>query len=861
MAGSPAAIAVEKRNLIALLKTITQHEESETMKKPVCSQTTWVKPTATLGALAAAISGLYAPETFSAEANARQLDEVVVSARRREEMAQDVPISMTVMTEEFLKTNNITKVQDLGTKVPSMRITQAGGSLNEPVITLRGQRQGEASFNQDPAAPIYFNEVVISPNQGGNLGLYDLEGLQVLKGPQGTLFGRNSTGGAVLMTSKRPGNTLGGYVEAKVGDYNLTGFEGAVDVPLNDQLTTRLVAHKLDRDGYQENIADNALHGRRYRDEHSEGGRLSVNFEDGAFSTLNVFSYDENKTLAAVPVIGAVNHQVGLGAIAAYQPLVAEQIARDNPWKVKSDIDASENVRNIFFSNASEYAFTDDLNVKNVFGYRKVFLANSSDIDGTAIGFFGAVSTPHVADPRTPGTGVTFSPRMNSIDTEFYSDELQLFGSALDHKLDWITGLYWSQMAGTEDKLVQQSPGIPSSTNPNGKAYDSGLNDILNTSYGVFAESTYAFTDEWALTAGMRESKDYRELTVRKWNSTVRNDATCGLFAEGITPALQDPLNGRSNIIGDKAPGCERTVDDSFEKPTWKLSLNYKPEVNTLVYGNISTGYRAGGFNTRAISDSTLQPFDPESVTTYELGHKKDWDFNGITARTSVAAYWQNYEDIQNTVSFSEGGRLVTRTENAGKAEISGLEFQVTVKPTDDLTFDFSYSYVNAKYLKREATIRGNVVDTSGDDFTYIPMQSLTAAATYVLPLDAQIGKISLTAGAYWQDEMSTLPTAKELDLYKTGANPNTTFGEVNWTDATVAEMRKFSQVDAYAVYNLRADWRGVMGSAFDVAAYVDNVTDEQYVLGGLNVIDSGGYGAYHYGDPRTIGASVKYSF
>jgi iron complex outermembrane receptor protein len=823
------------------------------MKKLASQQLAWAKPTAAVGALTAAISALYAPATFAAESSARQLDEVIVSARRREEMAQDVPISMTVMTEEFLKTNNITKVEDLGTKVPSMRITQAGGSLNEPVITLRGQRQGEASFNQDPAAPIYFNEIVISPNQGGNLGLYDLEGLQVLKGPQGTLFGRNSTGGALLMTSKRPGNTLGGYVEAKVGDFNLKGFEGAIDVPLTNELTTRLVLHKLDRDGYQENIADNALHGRRYRDEHSEGGRLSVNFETGDFSTLNIFSYDENKTLAAIPVIGAANPQVGLTAASPlYRSLVAEQVARDNPWKVKSDVDASENIRNIFFSNASEYAFNDDLNIKNVFGYRKVFLANSSDIDGTEIGLFGAV-TPPVASVLTPSRAVTFSPRLNSIDTEFYSDELQMFGTALDNKLDWITGVYWSQLQGTEDKLVQQSPGTPSSTSNAGQSFDSGFNDIQNTSYGLFAESTYAFTDEWSLTFGARNSWDKRELTVRKWNSTVRNQATCGLFAEGAVASTFNPS------AAQKDPDCERNVDESFEQPTFKLSLNYKPEADTLVYGNISTGYRAGGFNTRGITDSTLQPFDPEAVTTYEAGHKKDWDFSGVTVRTSAAAYFQNYEDIQNTVSFSEGGRLITRTENAGKAEISGLELQVTVKPIDDLTLDASYSYVNATYKKRQATIRGQVVDTSSDDFTYIPMQSLTGSVTYKLPLDAQLGDISLMAGVYWQDEMSTLPTAKELDLYKTGANP--ALREQNWTTATVDAMRKFSEVDAYAVYNLRADWRGVMGSSFDVAAYMDNVTDEEYVLGGLNVIDSGGYGAYHYGAPRTVGASVKYSF
>lgn len=821
------------------------------MKKTVGSRIDLKKPAVALGALAAAISALHAPIISAAESAAVQLDEIVVSARRRDEMAQDVPISMTVMTADFLQNNNISNVQDLGTKVPSMRITQIGGSMNEPIVSLRGQRQGEAAFNQDPVAPMYFNEIVIAPAQGANLGLYDLESLQVLKGPQGTLFGRNSTGGALLLTPKHPGNKLGGYVEAKVGDYNLTGFEGAVDVPITDSLTTRLSAHKLDRDGYQKNIADNALNGRSYRDEHSEGARLSVNFEHDAFTTLTVLAYDENKTLAAVPVIAGVNSSTGFpgttsspqGAAlaAAYRSLVAEQVGRDNPWKVKSDIDASENVRNVFASNTSEYEINDDLTVKNVFGYRQVHLANSSDIDGTALGLFGA----YASGAGATLSGVTFSPRLNSIDTEFYSDELQLFGSALDNKLDWLTGLYWSKMQGTEDRLIQQAPG----------SYDSGLNDILNTSYGIYAESTYSFTDEWSLTAGIRDSRDEREITVRKWNDVARTD--CGVFAEGVTPTLSNPANPNSALLGTRAAGCERTVDESFESPTWKLSLNYKPETSSLVYGSIATGYRAGGFNTRGTTDSTLQPFDPESVVTYEVGHKKDWDFSGVSVRTSVAAYWQNYKDIQNTVSFDENGRLVTRTENAGKAEISGLEFEVTVKPTDNLRFDASYSYVNAKFTKREVTIDpvtvvggsdSFVVDASGDDFAYIPMQSLTASTTYTLPLDAKIGEVSLMAGVYWQDEMSTAPSKKEFGLY-------------GWSAANVDTATKLSEVDAYAVYNLRANWQSVMGSSFDVAAYVNNVTNEEYVLGGLNVIESGGYAAYHYGDPRTIGASVKYSF
>ncbi|MFT3931746.1 MAG: TonB-dependent receptor [Spongiibacteraceae bacterium] len=799
------------------------------------SQTALTKPNAVLSVLAAAISACYAPQSLAAE-GVRQMDEVIVTARRKDEMAQEVPISMTVMTEDFLRTNNVQKVEDIGTKVPSLRVTQSGGSMNEPIITLRGQRQGEAAFNQDPAAPMYFNEIVLSPIQGANASLYDLESLQVLKGPQGTLFGRNSTGGAVMMTSKRPGYKFGGYAEVKVGNYDLYGFEGAVDVPLFEKLTTRVVAHKLDRDGYQENIANNALNGKRYRDEHSEGARLSVNFDNNSFRNLTVLSYDENKTAAAIPVATVVNKSVGLGRIPTYQTGVADQAVRDNPWKVKSDVDAKENVRNIFGSNATEYDLMDDLTVKNVFGYRKVFLANGTDIDGTDREL--APGQNLLGNPLITGTN---DPILSTVATEFYSDELQLFGSAFDNSLDWISGLYWSKLAGTEDKVSTQAGQI-----------DSALNDVLNTSYGLFVEGTYEFTDQWSLTLGARQSQEEREITVRKWSNLART--TCGIYAEGAA------------IGGALDPDCARTVSEKFDSTTWKTSINFTPQPGILLYGSISTGFRAGGFNTRGTSDSTLQPYDPENVMTYELGHKQDWDLGGVPVRSSMAVYFQNYEDIQNTVSFFEGGRLQTKTVNAAKAEIKGLELEITVKPTDDLTWAMSYSYVDAQFKKknddlsvsnplppRDTVVFASQVDTSGNDFTYIPKQSLTSSLTYMLPLDQSLGDISLMASVYWQDKMSTHPLKDQFPLYASAPYP--------WSASDIAAVTDFSEVDAYTVWNVRADWRGIMGSTFDAALYVDNVTDEEYVLGGLNVMESGGFGSYHYGAPRTFGASVKYSF
>lgn len=540
-----------------------------------------------------------------------------------------------------------------------MRRHQAGASLNEPLITLRGQRQGEAAFNQDPGVPIYFNEIAVSPAQGSNLSLYDLASVQVLKGPQGTLFGRNSTGGAVLATPQRPGTELGGYAEFKAGNYNLVGFEGAVDIPLSSAVQMRLSARKLDRDGYQTNIADNELKGDDYRDEHSQGLRAGLLVDVDGFNNFTVLAYDESDSAAAVSVLTGINRSVGLGFAAVVAPTITpwgesvdDNFERDDPWHVKTDLDAEERVENLFFSNTTELELTDDLTLKNVLGYREVVFDSQTDVDGTEYPVFGSVPTEGLLWAAGADWGITRDPLGSEMDTDFVSNELQLVGNAFDQAMDFITGVYYSKLDGSQDRNLQQGP----------FTYDSGFNDIVNTSYGVFAEGTYRFNDAWAVTFGARQSWDKRELAVHSFTDLARTSC-----------ALSGPEGSELSV-------CERSVDESFSSPTWRISANYTPTDGQLMYASVATGYRAGGFNTRAKDDATLVPFDEETVITYEFGHKADWSLGSVPVRTNLAIYLQDYEDIQNTVSFFEGDSLVTRTENASKAQISGFELDVSAR-------------------------------------------------------------------------------------------------------------------------------------------------------------------------------------
>ncbi len=833
-------------------------------------------PLASLAVAVAAASGFSSVNAQEVERSASRLEEVVVTARRREESLQDVPVAITALDEDFLRSQNVMDLNDLGTHVPSMRISVAGTSTNQPIVSIRGQRPSTSTLTGDQAVQIYFNDIVMTPSVGSNLALYDLANVQVLKGPQGTLYGRNSTGGSVLVTPKTPGNEVGGYLETRLGNYNSQLIEGAVDLPVSDTMQFRLSGRMLDRDGYQENVADNDLNGQKLWDEHSKAARVVMNWDvTDRLNNLAVVDFVENDMRGRVPIASFYNPSVGgvglnipifnasgqfvpgLGSLVEassggmLDEYIDRQAARDDPTRVESDIASRDNVRNIFVSNTSEYEFTDSLSFKSILGYRKVHFATANDGDGTIWSGLGAY---------TPVAGETVpNPLMPSTDTEQYSTEFQLLGDALDGSLEWLAGLYWYQLKGGSDDTLTNSLGTFS------QGYTKRT--VENTSKGIFAEATYHFSEQWSLTFGARQSWDDREFTVEAVDidRSTGQLTSCGL-SDDVGPL---PISD-----------CELSVSEDYSKPTGRISLNFKPDDTTLVYASVATGYRAGGFSDRGTDPATLKPYDEETVTTYEIGHKADWSFSWSEVRTNAAVFYQAYDDIQKEQGVvNSQGNFATATTNAGKAAIQGFEFDITLMPTENLSFNLAYSYIDAEYKEWDAVktwsevardSNGNVdmtavggfapgftpkqftLDNSDADFAYIPEQSLTASATYALPVDASLGEMSVMATVYWQDEMVSM---EDTALFEQQAYVEA------WSDEDLQTAYESTKIDAYEVWNFRFDWRQIMGSGVDFSAYVNNAFDEQYVTGGLAVISSLGFTGYTYGAPRTFGASLRYSF
>lgn len=850
------------------------------------------------GVLAAAVSASYVPTVSAQDANL-VLEEIVVTVRRRVEMEQDVPISMKAMDAEFIRQQNITQLDDLGIKVPAVRISNAGASTSEPIVAVRGQRPTDTTLGLDQAAPIYMNEVVLTPSQGGNIGLYDLENIQILKGPQGTLFGRNSTGGAILISTKRPGLDFGGYGQVELGNYNLRAFEGAVDLPVNDTMQFRLATRMVKRDGYQDNVADNDLAGdEKFWDEDSKALRATMNLDLGRVTNVAVLSYDENDMASRVPVFsgfnsGAIAARGGFGTIhntagvsgTNIDDALARQQSRD-VHEIETDVDGFEKVENVNFANITEFEITDSLSFKSVLGYRKVDYENAADADGTALPLFGVVTPDSFDDPAAFSFGnvdysdnITTDPDPTVTVGEQYSIELQLFGDAFDGDLEWIAGVYAYKMDASISGTTQVTgalPGYPGGLYPSGplagnldeqatygRAQRSPEGDVLNEAQAIFGEGTYTFSDQFSLTVGLRQTWDQREVTVRNQSNNVGFSGNFGI--DNLECSVQKKGGGA-------APNCSRTESEDYSSPTGRISANYTPLDGMLAYFSISTGYRAGGFNLRGNTDESLAPFDEETVVTYELGHKADWGLLGYAPlRTNVAIYQQDYEDIQKTTSFidSTTGTFGTNTVNAAEAVIRGVEFDITWAITENFRASFAYAWTDAYYKEWTVDIIDTRVpgsaavaqaDASEGDFTYIPENSANITLAYDIPVDLSLGEMTLSLVGYWQSAMATHATGNLFDEKCGSDNPGYACYN-SWTDPQIEAAQDTVEADAYDVWNFKYDWRNIFESNIDAALWVNNLTDEEYVLGGLNVVDTLGLAAATYGAPRTFGVNVRYNF
>ena len=749
--------------------------------------------------------------------------DIVVTARRTEERLQEVPVAISAFSAEQLEMRNVDDLQSLARIAPGLSITPAN-SPTTLVVTIRGLGNTNPNTGADATVGVYINDVPINLQNGTNIGMFDLQGLQVLKGPQGTLFGRNTTGGAILINAAKPTDVFEGYVQGGGTFFRAgNGWQGeaVVNVPLSDTLSVRLAANVVDRDGYVRNILPrntaDAAYGfaslpfgrtdfKNQLPQRSQAWRASLRWTpNDAIENVTFYEGSHLKSTGLPTYATALNPA---SALVQFAPLLGypdpiANYAALNAYKEKywwATMSVSRNpltLTTTTLSNSTTVDLSDTLTLKNIVGYRRVREEYGQDIVGLGAQYF---------EYRQFTGGYNFS------------DELQLQGTSAAGRLRWIGGLFYF-----EEKRFADSTDFVVFGGPGGAGVPDAMFDSRSKSYSAFGQATFQATDSLSLTAGLRYTIDRRSgVLVRPFADATGAYVGC-------------------SFVGKTLADCSLAGKDKFKALTYTLSADYKIDEDTLIYLASRRGYRSGGFSASQTdaSSGSLIPFKPEKVTDYELGFKRDWRLGGdAQLRTNLAIYRQNYSDIQRlSVDPNQVSNQIII--NVPKATVTGGELDVVLAPVKGVTLTYGYAYVKPEY---DRFIVGTL-DNSDNTFSYAPRHSHTLSASFEISTAPSFG--SLTLGGDW----SRRSKAFHDDQIQT------TRGGVYPVETLI--------VKPYSLVGLNAKWTGVLGSDFDLELFATNLTNAKVLPNGSpSTYPTLGQGIGFYGiPPRMIGFNLRYSF
>jgi iron complex outermembrane receptor protein len=828
--------------------------------------------------LGVAFGGTYAVPALAQSSEALNPGDIIVTARRTEERLQDVPISMTVYSGDQIEKRNIAVASDLAAFTPSLSVNTRYGP-EKSTYSIRG-------FNQDastaPTVGVYFADVVGVRAQGGTAGgntvgagaFTDLQNVQVLKGPQGTLQGRNTTGGAVMLVPSKPTDTLEGSLEGTYGNYDQMRVQAMFNAPLADTFKVRVAIDRNERDGYMKN--QSGIGPKDFNDVNYFYGRLSIVADlTPELENYTIFHYSRSDTNGyashyefcdrnpASPLAG--------GSLTRYYTALAgcDQIDRqaargDGPLDVEV---GNENPRMFLRQwqaiNTTTWQASDTLTVKNIVSYGEYreqsqfqLYSDNFFIPNTAVTqFFASRGGPRPGsrfDYIQLGTQPGYDAAAGSTTTE----ELQLQGRSADGKFNFVVGGYleFSRPLGYNQQrtgiygncvdpgtlncvgglpLVPIAPGV---TVP-GSIISESRTKFDFDNHGIFAQGTYHFTEQLALTAGGRWTFDKIDGYSESNRYTLATIP--GVGTRTVARSCNDVLNHPTvNLItnGGDTSACGTRIVNKSNKPTWLIDLDFKPTADTLFYAKYARGYRQGTVN---FTNPGLETALPEKVDAYEIGAKLT--FRGaLPGYFNVAGFWNDFSNQQvfGALIAKQGSGLAGGAAiiNAGKSVIRGVEVDAGVSPTQWLRFSAGYTYLDTELKELvaptlsadspfEAIIpRGEI----GGELTYSPKHKLTLSGDINLPLGENVGELNLGV-------IYTYTSNQLVD----GNN----------------------DIPGYSLLNLNAGIEDIGGSGFDLVAFAQNITNKKYRTTSGGGFESSGIGDFMYGPPRMYGVRLKYAF
>lgn len=771
------------------------------------------------------------------------LDEIIVTARKREENNQETPVAITAMSGAMLESRQIANVAQVASFAPNVNIQPVGnisGSSASITAFIRGVGQTDFNITVDPGVGIYVDGVYVARSVGGLFDMADIGSVQILRGPQGTLFGKNTIGGAIVVNTNQPTHDFDLKLEAATGRFNRADIKGMVNIPISETLAMRAVASYETRDGFQRRLFD----GGRQGNKDSFSGRVAFKWEPSSEFTATlaadvnrrreeqaaIYLIENRDSPELLQIVTTPNGTVAfpssnfgfnkLGGGAGQCGAPGQLAPLDNPNCVSSrwvtgDIDTTwaggPNKSNfdLWGTNLTlEYDF-GDISIKSISAYRDQKSTIEYDFDGT----------PHEVLQLT-----------NNIDVWQASQELQLNGSLFDDRLKFSVGAYYLKEKGSDIEPLRF-----------GFANFFSGGKINNDSYAGYMQFTYKITDRLSITPGIRYTDETKLFDPSA--QVIYRDFTVGVlppYPEGVfiqysrcivgkqTPQLlPDGFPDPACIASPTNPGGNHTlptvvVAAKAKEWTPAVAVNYQFTDDIMGYASYSKGFKNGGFSQRIFPAEQATPaFTPEFVESYEVGLKTELFDRRL--RMNMAAFLSNYSDIQIVVN--EG--IAPKVRNGGEGRIKGFEIEGQAAPTDWLRIDYGVGYLDAyyRYVDQSAFPVG-----LNSKFAFVPKWTATIA-----------------------------PSA---DLYNGDRGTLTLRGSWSYQSGTFKDAVNSPQLfqPSYSVFGLNASFTEKT-EHFTVTAGVTNLTDKRYIQGGYVDLNVGGAATASYSRPQEWFLKLAYKY
>ena len=685
------------------------------------------------------------------------IEEVLVTARKKggAEGAQSVPITISAVSGDQIEAMFAANLTDVGMSMPNVRLDDSGAFAGGMNFTVRGMGFNSSIASVEPTVGLFVDGMYVGANLGGLGDTFDTESVEVLRGPQGTLFGRNVTGGAVVMNSRRPSGEFGGVLRAGVGSGGRVLTAAGVEGAMTDTLAGKIYAQYSDRDGDFDNIATGKDHGA----------------EEVSF-VRPILRWQPSDTLN-IDVIGEYGKHRGVGNNGRFVEVPGEMLyeqgarAPRGTNKLSLDYDGFTDVewKQLVVDASWDVAGGT---VTSVTGYRDVSYASAIDSDATAFDTARA---------------------LNTMDQDQFSQELRFNARALNDRLDYTVGVYYFEQEQEQFYHVFFF----------GSSNQRSRGTLEHHTASIFAQGDYELVPDVYLTLGGRYT----------WEEKKARNAR--------TPDCDLDLNC---VLSD-------TGSETWSNFTPKVGLSWQVSEDLLLYGSWSRGFRSGGYNIRTTgTDESAGPYDEEKVEAWEFGLKSEW-WDG-RARVNFAVFRNQYEELQRTVNLG----LVNFIANVAEAAVEGVEFDVTLLPTENLAINMAVGYLDAEYDSYP------VLDVDGDG---VPDPHLAKGLKLI-----RAPKWSYSASAIYDIHLGGAGTLSNRIAYtyndKTPANDANTYFTPDWE-----------------LWDASISWTPAGGDNLKVSLWGKNLANENYAL--LSTVVGGIWTNDFQALPRRYGIEVSYRF